>query len=237
MSRSATYRFFIWLASAPALWCALAGAVAPRSPAVQPSTRPISEKPLLWAASDDEYAVYAAVLKYGFIERKEPVSDRAIDGTSATQPTAISIMIADRTIDVRLTEGLAPEKEEVFAPEGGDLFVPKKVAALAPEAASGFEQANRRPAKLEASRLRVDGLEIELATALGFYRVPRLESDRYGPHGLRQFTRVSFSKSGDQAIVSQSVRWSTTYAYGTIYVLERKKDGWHVILAERTFIT
>lgn len=223
--------------------CAMAwGAAAATQPASRPSTQPVSTKPLLWEASDEEYAVYSALLKYLYVEHKQTSLTGDGNRIGGIGPVITQVVLAERTIDRRLFEGMVPEAKDEILSDMGPPFVPDELAVRAKDAAAAYDQANLRPAKLDAKRIRVEGLEIILFQQES-YRDPeqpvtrRVYQNYPKCQGITLISRVGFSKDGTKAIVEDATMRAFLYGHGMFYLLEKTKDGWRVVGAKMTWIS
>ncbi len=202
-----------------------------------PSAAAIGTRPGLILADPlpEEYRVYAALLECLYIQNKDTALTGDGNRIGGRGPVIDQIVLADRTIDLRLFQGdpLIADKEEMI--EDSKMDAPELLKGCTAELLGAFRQANRKPARLVAKNVKAAGLEV-ISIALDEYRylpmppVPdALLYQRYPRcQGITILSRVGFSGSGDTAVVLTGTMRAILFGHGTVFLLKKKGEKWHI---------
>lgn len=186
-----------------------------------PTSRVVTTAPGLVECDEKEYAVFAAVIQhlYGDGKVAVPIGLAAVRGLMVNQ-----FAVAVRTRDYR-------EGAEV------SLEAPHLLSKARDELEATFAEINRKSARIDSKRMAVKGIEIIPVAQDDYEEVARSHHSTEFPRtqGLSLFSRVAFSKDGQQACVSLDTR-EGQFGYGMIFFLEYDQAAWHVTESDLSWI-
>lgn len=224
-----------------ALWMLLVGCDAAKSPTTRAAPAPPAR---VWNRADEEYAVYNAILKYTFMDGGH---GRLPDEANDNQEHPLTLLVCDRTVDVRLfgdRPDLSEEEQREIADEGDYLDAPATLKNCPKELQMDYRTINLKPTPLDGSRLVMKGMQLMLVRQES-YSFPQVPGNSFAAcceryprlQGITLLTRVGFSKDGHYAVVTHATAQGNTFSWAYVYMLRNDGDGWKVVESHRTWIT
>jgi hypothetical protein len=185
----------------------------------------------------EEDRVYAALLECLYVQNKATAltgDGNRIGGGRG--PVIDQVVLADRTIDLRLFPDLPDTADDQKMIEDSKMDAPELLKGCTAELLGAFRQANRKPARLVAKNVKAAGLEVisialdegrympmpPVPDALLYQRYPRCQ-------GITILSRVGFSGSGDTAVILTGTMRATLFGHGSVFLLEKKGDRWRIV--------
>jgi hypothetical protein len=201
-------------------------------------TRPSADVivPVLYDAAPEEYRVYAALLEQLYVQNKDTALTGDGNRIGGRGPVIDQIVLADRTMDLRLFPDLPDTANDQEIIDDGTMDAPRQLKGCTAELLRSFSAANRKPARLIAKDVKVFGLEV-IPIALdefSYGRMPPVPSgslyQRYPRcQGITILSRVGFPESGDTAVVLMGTMRAHLFGYGDVFLLKKKDAQWRIV--------